>query len=168
MMMMMVKHPSMKMVALACAVAAALCLAEPAAAGPLHASCHVTYGFAANNCTSVQTAVVDAIKALSGDDCGSGEKCRYALTSSSDNEVKSTHTTPVKHYEDKQTWSFSPDGSGCTLKAYSTSTVWYAVLDYGTNFCNLDNIVAQTGLTHSTTTSDKVCTQYSSHNCDKY
>ncbi len=46
------------------------------------------------------------------------------------------------------------------------------MLDYGTNYCNLRNLVDGSGLSQSAwfkeDTSDSVCTQYSSHDCDKY
>ncbi|XP_065896508.1 beta-galactosidase-1-like protein 2 isoform X3 [Dysidea avara] len=57
--------------------------------------------------------------------------------------------------------------------AFSTSEIWYAYLDYGTNYCNLRNLADGAGITTATYgftehTSDDVCTQYSSHNCEKY
>ena len=58
--------------------------------------------------------------------------------------------------------------TACSAKAFSTSETWYAVLDKGTNYCNLHNLVAATGLPFSEQTSNSVCTQYSSHDCSKY
>ena len=55
-----------------------------------------------------------------------------------------------------------------TLRSFSKSTIWYAILDDGTNRCNLENLVGPTGLTHSEQGSDATCTQYSSANCNKY
>lgn len=96
------------------------------------------------------------------------------------------------------------------LQGYSTSETWYAVLDYGTNYCNLRNLiegrqiynvifterVAYSASYHhdldfsvlpklilcniilgagldkvsgfGESTSDSICTQYSSHNCTVY
>ena len=41
------------------------------------------------------------------------------------------HRTPVHKYRDDISISFSANGSGCTARGYSTSTIWYAVLDDG-------------------------------------
>ena len=32
------------------------------------------------------------------------------------------------------------------FQGYSTSETWYAVLDYGTNYCNLHNLITGTAL----------------------
>ena len=57
-------------------------------------------------------------------------------------------------------------------QGFSTSETWYAYLDYGTNYCNLRNLADLSKLSSTANfmeeTSDKVCTQYSSRNCDKY
>ena len=29
----------------------------------------------------------------------------------------------------------------CVLQGYSRSETWYALLDYGTNYCNLHNLI---------------------------
>jgi hypothetical protein len=61
--------------------------------------------------------------------------------------------------------------SNC-VQGYSKSDLWYAILDYGTNYCNLDNLITGAALDKSNgyveTTSDSVCTQYTSRNCDIY
>ena len=59
------------------------------------------------------------------------------------------------------------------LQGFSTSETWYAYLDYGTNYCNLRNLADGAGITSATygfseQTSNSICTQYTSHNCDKY
>ena len=33
---------------------------------------------------------------------------------------------------------------GSFLQGYSTSETWYAILDYGTNYCNLHNLITGT------------------------
>ena len=59
-------------------------------------------------------------------------------------------------------------------QGYSTSELIYAILDKGTNYCNLHNLVVGSGLTNTTrygfteTTDDSVCTEYTSANCNKY
>ena len=84
------------------------------------------------------------------------------------------HRTPVKNYVDNLTFDFSPsgDGASCTIEAFSTSSVWYAILDWGTNYCNLRNLVDGAGLSNgngfSEETSTSVCTQYDAINCERY
>ena len=131
-------------------------------------------------------------------------------------ELKTTHTTPQKHYVDDQIMGFKPGSNGgCVVsvseindtfffnfgartidinfglsvsllnkrikrfslslsftQGFSTSETWYAVLDDGTNYCNLYNLVDGSSLRLSPgfkeTTDDSSCTQYSSHNCTVY
>ena len=58
------------------------------------------------------------------------------------------------------------------MQGYSTSETWYAVLDSGTNYCNLHNLVTGSGLNMSPgfkeDVNDSSCTQYSSADCTKY
>ena len=58
------------------------------------------------------------------------------------------------------------------LQGFSTSETFYAVLDMSTNYCNLRNLLAGSGLDRtagfSETTSDSICTQYSSADCEVY
>ena len=58
------------------------------------------------------------------------------------------------------------------LQAYSTSDLWYAVLDWGTNYCNLRNLLDGTGLSDSDgfveKTSNADCTQYEDRDCTRY
>ncbi|WAQ94717.1 hypothetical protein MAR_007188 [Mya arenaria] len=93
-----------------------------------------------------------------------------AISDVSDAEIKGTHETPVKHYKDDISFKLTKAGTGCN--GFSTSETWYAVLDYGTNYCNLENLITGAGLNatanYKETTSDDVCTQYSSHDCEKY
>ncbi|XP_013410736.1 uncharacterized protein LOC106173937 [Lingula anatina] len=141
--------------------------------GPLHASCKATWTFG-EGCADVNKALVDQINKWKGPDgCkNGGEKCLYALKSSSATEIKATHETPKKHYVDDVSFEFSGSGSSCTVKGYSTSETWYAVLDYGTNYCNMFNLIQGAGLDkvsgYKEETSDSICTQRSSANCEIY
>mmetsp|Transcript_20520 Transcript_20520/g.33725 ORF Transcript_20520/g.33725 Transcript_20520/m.33725 type:complete len:81 (+) Transcript_20520:57-299(+) len=65
---------------------------------------------------------------------------------------------------------FSPKGDGimCEVEGHSSSDTWYAVLDNGTNYCNLHNLVEAAELEFKEWTSDSVCTQYSSADCLVY
>ena len=140
--------------------------------GPVHASCHIQIDFNSTSCADVATALKKAGDAMSDFKCtgpkGNGEKCGYAITTATAAEVKGTHKTPVHKYTDDISFALSGSGAGCSAKAFSTSETWYAVLDQGTNYCNLHNLVAATGLAFGETTSDSICTQYSSHDCSKF
>lgn len=159
---------------------------------PIHASCKLEWVFSATSCDVVQTKLLKQINAWKGkDNCdGGGEKCLYSLVSSSPSQIMATHSTPEKKYVDSLTMSFSSNAllqpvdsrvstfqkiqspSHCHVMAQSRSNVWYALLDFGTNYCNLHNLVVGSGLSNVTgfieKTSDSVCTQYSSSNCDVY
>ena len=140
---------------------------------PWHASCKVTYQFNDINCQSVQTSLIRQFALWNNTNCGSGksihQRCRYALKSQSSNLITATHTTPLKLYIDDMMFKFSDADDKCTIKAFSTSTVWYAVLDFGTNYCNIHNIIFGSGLTNFTeSTSNSICTQFSTANCDRY
>ncbi|XP_074622074.1 uncharacterized protein LOC141880517 [Acropora palmata] len=142
--------------------------------GKLHASCKIEWTWGVN-CTMVKDAIIMQIKKwTSADNCkDGGEKCLYMLKEVTDNQIKATHTTPKHHYVDDLTFTFKSNASEfCNVEGYSTSETWYAVLDAGTNYCNLHNLITGAGLDkfakYSETTSDRVCTQYSSRNCGKY
>ncbi|XP_077991471.1 uncharacterized protein LOC144445700 [Glandiceps talaboti] len=140
---------------------------------PLHASCklHWTFG---TQCQEINTKLMDQMKKWEGpDNCKQGgEKCLYKVLSSNSTYITATHTTPVKMYVDTQTYSFKQSGQLCIVQAYSSSNTWYAVLDYSTNYCNLHNLVVGAKLDkidhYTETTSDSICTQYSSANCTVY
>ncbi|XP_060552276.1 uncharacterized protein LOC132713642 [Ruditapes philippinarum] len=143
-------------------------------ANPLHASCNVDWNFGLA-CSDVQTQIKEIISKWNGpDNCkAGGEKCFYKLKSVSETELKATHETPKKHYVDDLTFTFTKKSeTQCSVKGYSTSETWYAVLDFGTNYCNLHNLITGAKLDkspqYSESTSNSKCTQFSSANCDKY
>nr|XP_011434231.2 uncharacterized protein LOC105333102 [Crassostrea gigas] len=142
--------------------------------GPVHASCKVDWTFGLS-CDEVKTKIKAQITAwTSADNCANGgEKCLYTFTSEAATVLKATHSTPVKHYVDDLTFTFTAvDSSNCKVHGYSTSETWYAHLDYSTNYCNLNNLITGSALHqvagYTETTSDKICTQYSTANCEKY
>merc|ERR1711916_42033 len=153
---------------LALVLALGLALVSSVSAGPLHASCRIVYTFPSTSCKDASAAIVASINSMTHSDCGSGEKCLYTLLSSSEARIKARHETPKKHYTDTMTFEFSGSGSSCEVSAFSSSDTWYAILDFGTNYCNLHNVVSIVDAPFTEETSDSVCTQYSSANCDKY
>lgn len=138
---------------------------------PRHASCNLDW-FVEEDCKLSGQRLVDQIKKWNNTNCGETEKCRYALTSFDGKTLKAKHTTPVKHYVDDLSMMFKANGTGCAIHGFSTSEIWYAVLDQSTNYCNLHNLIEGCGLSKTPnfkeTTSDAICTQYSSANCEKY
>jgi len=147
--------------------------------GPLHAQCKVNWNFG-SSCQDSTKMIIDQIGKWNGTVCsgpnGDGEKCRYALVKRTDSPTNTiltaTHTTPVHEYVDDLTFTLTSSGSECQVQGYSTSETWYAHLDFGTNYCNLHNLITGSGLdktvAYSESTSDAVCTQYSSADCTKY
>lgn len=85
--------------------------------GPIHASCKVDWTWPNQPCKVVQTAIVNQIQTWSTDDnCkNGGEKCLYKLISQTDSTIKATHETPVKHYVDDLTFTFTQSGSDCKV-----------------------------------------------------
>ena len=57
-------------------------------------------------------------------------------------------------------------------QAYSRSQLWYAYLDFGTNYCNLRNLLDGAGFSglegFTEETSTDVCTQYDQIDCERY
>jgi len=142
---------------------------------PLHASCKIQWEFPSVTCAQFSANVTKQAKEWeTPDNCqgGKNEMCNYKITSQSTSEIKGTHTTPVKAYTDDISFKMVASANGCNVEAFSTSETWYAYLDYGTNYCNLRNLINGCALDKSMgfkeTTSDSVCTQFSSANCDKY
>ncbi|XP_067648783.1 uncharacterized protein [Haliotis asinina] len=140
---------------------------------PFHASCKINWTFSLS-CTNVQDKLVDQIGVWSGPTgcANGGEKCLYKLGSRNATQLEATHETPKQHYVDDLTFIFTQDTSKCNVTGLSRSETWYAVLDSGTNYCNLHNLIVGSGLDktqgYSETTSNSICTQFTSANCAKY
>ena len=86
------------------------------------------------------------------------------------------HQTPVHRYNDSLSFEFlEPQlGNNCVVQAFSSSDLWYAYLDFGTNYCNLNNLISAEGLGITALngfeeeTAVEICTQYDQINRDKY
>lgn len=141
---------------------------------PWHASCSLQW--------SMQYSCSDAGKELavqinqwsdrSGCEHG-GQRCLYQLVFSNSTMIKATHTTPVAGYIDDLQFEFGTGSDGvCVIDGYSRSQTWYAWLDWGTNYCNMRNLVTALGWqeidSFKEVTSNSVCTQYTTADCDKY
>merc|ERR1712061_68130 len=148
---------------------------------PWHASCKIDWQFP-GSCSAVRAQIVGQMNAWQGDalcpgtspscpELPCGQNCLYDLVTSSDTRVTGTHTTPVARYVDDISFQLRENSQGCAVSAKSSSQTWYAVLDKGTNYCNLRNLIDGTGLSSGSgfteTTRDGVCTQYSSRDCSR-
>lgn len=98
--------------------------AWPAAAGPLHASCKLTWDWPMVNCNAVQRRILKQIELWkTADNCkNGGEKCLYSLVSQTADQVKATHKTPVKNYVDDLSMKFKPTDQGCHVEVIKPLT----------------------------------------------
>ncbi|XP_046556940.1 uncharacterized protein LOC124266180 [Haliotis rubra] len=138
----------------------------------LRASCNVDWTFSLS-CTDVQDKLVGQIGRWTGPDgcADGGEKCLYKLVSKTKTQVKATRETPKQRYVDDLTFTFTQDRNKCNVAGVSRSRAWYAVLDYGTNYCNLHNLIVGAELDKSQgyreATSNRMCRGFSSADCSK-
>jgi len=143
----------------------------------LHAECSVKWTLS-ESCESAQEKIINQMILWDNEDCGTkpgdnsphGQKCLYKHTGTTGLETTGTHTTPIHRYVDDLTFTFVP-GDGCLVDAHSISET-LSLLDYGTNYCNLFNLMDGSGLVNdpsfSEDTNDRICTQRSSADCDIY
>ncbi|KAM8967143.1 uncharacterized protein RCH25_025836 [Pelodytes ibericus] len=144
-------------------------------AGPLHAQCKLEWNFGIP-CFDVYAALVTQIKLwTTADNCEQGgEKCLYDLKSANEHYIVAKHTSMVQQHVDVLTFKLVPfeEALSCHVSAFSVSEPWYLVLDNGTNYCNLHNLVEGSGLDvapgYTESSDDNKCTQYSSANCTIY
>merc|ERR1712062_372408 len=148
---------------------------------PIHASCEIDWTFG-EPCESVHSKIVAQINEwdveicpMTSEGCSKlpcGQKCLYKLTETTETSITGTHTTPVARYVDDIAFDFTPNGSGCSVHGHSEAQKLLAFLDFGTNYCNLRNLIDGSGLSESNgfteETSNGVCTQYSTADCTRY
>lgn len=163
----------------------------------IHAECEVEWQVPLP-CSQVKEGLVSMMNEWTGDsNCGNvsdscpslpcGQKClyEYKADQSTDSKIYGVHLTPVQRYSDSFNFEFTASADTCSVKGYSTSDTWYAVLDQGTNFCNLRNLMdgafdtgkwpRPDGVStlddlpgFEESTDNHKCTQYTSRNCAKY
>jgi len=149
---------------------------------PWHASCRLDWQVSMS-CAEFKQKVINQISDWEGErNCGNtsdlcpvlpcGQRCLYQFISSTDDNISATHTTPAARYIDDISFTMVSNNPGCLVEALSTSQTWYAVLDYGTNYCNLRNIIDGARISDDNNfvekTSDSQCTQYSMRDCSRY
>lgn len=149
---------------------------------PWHASCKVEWEVP-GPCYNFKNNIINQINAWEGDDlcpgvssdCPNmpcGQNCLYEFVSEQGDVIKATHKTPVARYIDDLTFTLTEEGGKCKVEGFSTSRLWYAVLDKGTNYCNIRNLMEGAGYTSGAgfkeVTEDSICTQYTSRDCSRF
>ncbi|XP_014775467.1 uncharacterized protein LOC106872845 [Octopus bimaculoides] len=138
---------------------------------PPHASCTIKWTFD-SNCTYINYKIANQIISWNDADCGTGMKCLYSLSSHNASLILGSHKTPKWHFTDSFYFAFAPDNSTCYVEGVSSSDSWFALLDFGVNYCNLHNVITGSGIDtldgYTEFTENSVCTLYTSRNCDKY
>merc|ERR1712098_400540 len=145
---------------------------------PNHASCNISWNIPLP-CSTFKEQLVQQFKLWEGPglcpnettkacpEMPCGQNCLYELSEVSDSSLVGTHTTTVHRYIDDMSFDWKSDGiENCKVTGFSTSRTWYAVLDLGTNYCNLRNLIdgAKISATNGfrEDTRNDVCTQYTS------
>ena len=152
---------------------------------PWHASCEINWQIDLA-CSTVHEKLLRQIDAWSQNPCPGvsescpkmpcGQKCKYAVAEQdvTEDSIKATHTTPKHGYIDYLHFEFQDaySNDSCNIRGYSTSGVWYALLDMGTNYCNLRNLIDGAGLDKSQRfieeTNVNVCTQLDVIDCSRF
>ena len=94
----------------------------------------------------------------------------YAIKQQDDNSVWVTRTTPTKHYVDDIEFVSSGNSNGtCKISSKSRSQT-LSYYDYDTNYCNMYNVLRQTGASFSTpaTNECKWVPDNAATTCNKY
>jgi len=143
----------------------------------LHAECNVKWTLS-ESCATAQQKIINQMDLWDNEDCGTkpgdtapnGQKCLYHHTGTEGAVTTGTHTTPIHRYVDDLDFTFVEGGeTNCLVDAHSKSET-LSLLDYGTNYCNLYNLMDGSGLVldpeFSEDTNDRICTQRSTADCD--
>ena len=103
-----------------------------------------------------------------------GQRCRYVFERiDKDGKIFGYHLTPKYAYRDNINFAFKDVAPNkCVAVGFSKSTISYAYFDFGTNYCNLRNLMDGARLStldgFTETTSTSICTQYDQINCDRF
>ncbi|XP_018402428.1 PREDICTED: uncharacterized protein LOC108779505 [Cyphomyrmex costatus] len=136
---------------------------------PLHASCIVKWRFD-DPCSHVMQKFRRQITNWSSwNTCRQrDDTCQYTLKLPVENNIiRATHRTS-KSLERIEI-VFEEMNNTCFAKAASVSSGWFTIFDYGTNYCNLHNLIVGAGLDRHAKfqelTNDAVCTQFNMAVC---
>ncbi|XP_015586362.2 uncharacterized protein LOC107263550 [Cephus cinctus] len=141
---------------------------------PMHASCTVKWKFSAPCNCIMQRFRAQILKWSTCNDFGPrGSRCLYYLQNPEPNEdgvIRATHVTPNLKLTDKIKIVFedAPQKT-CVATGESRSSDWFVVFDYGSNYCNLRNLIIGAGfdkdLGFMELTSSVICTQLNIATC---
>lgn len=139
---------------------------------PSHASCKVDWTFG-DSCSEVEDRLVNQIKEWSNTECNTKQRCNYEFLGRDTGVIRATHTTPVLRFTDSLNFTFAATTQGCGVKGTSVANAWYAIIDFGVNYCNLKNLVMGAGLDegddwYSEYSNNTLCTMYSIAHCNLY
>ncbi|CAK9818216.1 hypothetical protein ANTPLA_LOCUS9680 [Anthophora plagiata] len=140
---------------------------------PLHASCIVKWKFGDPCVYTMQKFRCQILNWSSCTNCGQyGSKCLYTLKEPKpyeSNVIRAVHLAPNLRTVEKIKISFDEVNKTCVATGESVSTEWFRIFDYGTNYCNLRNLVIGTGFDKNPKflelTTNEVCTQYNMAVC---
>merc|ERR1711994_375631 len=142
------------------------------------AQCRITWNIP-TNCNAVQTKIQNQMnlwkETPAGKEAcpGTSKQCPRKFEGIDQvGRVTGYHLTPAKSYKDRVSFEFTENGSSCKVVGFSKSTVSYAFLDFGTNYCNLRNLLDGANLSQGNgftdQTSTRICTQYDKINCARF
>ncbi|KAM8850881.1 uncharacterized protein AB9W97_021861 [Spinachia spinachia] len=124
-------------VAAACALLVGMCVAANSApVDATHAFCKIVWLFGLP-CDQVNVAIVTQLKAMGS----------YKLGPVTAAAIQANHTSAVGQTESVNFRMASTAMSlGCHVEGSSVSAFWFSLLDNGTNYCNLHNVIQGSGL----------------------
>ncbi|XP_076237487.1 uncharacterized protein LOC143181128 [Calliopsis andreniformis] len=141
---------------------------------PMHASCIVKWKFG-DPCTyTMEKFRCQILNWSSCINCGSrGSKCLYTLKEPKRDEsniIRAIHLASNMKTMETIKITFEEVNKTCTATGESVSNEWFRIFDYGTNYCNLHNLVTAIGFDKNPRfvelTTNTVCTQYNMAVCD--
>ncbi|XP_006607344.1 uncharacterized protein LOC122711400 [Apis laboriosa] len=141
---------------------------------PMHASCIIKWKFEDPCIYVMQKFRSQILNWSSCMNCGPrGSKCLYTLKEPNPNEsniIRATHLASNLRTTETMKIDFEQINKTCIATGESTSNEWFRVFDYGTNYCNLHNLITGIGFDKSLKflelTSNTVCTQYNMAVCN--
>ncbi|XP_076180418.1 uncharacterized protein LOC143153286 [Ptiloglossa arizonensis] len=141
---------------------------------PLHASCVVKWRFGDPCTDTMQKIRWQILDWSSCANCGlRGSKCLYTLKElrpDESNVIRAMHLASNMRVVETIKIAFEEVNKTCVATGESVSNEWFRIFDYGTNYCNLRNLITGIGFDENSRflelTTNAVCTQYSMAVCD--
>ncbi|KOC64358.1 hypothetical protein WH47_01526 [Habropoda laboriosa] len=139
---------------------------------PMHASCIVKWKFEDPCVYTMQKFRCQILNWSSCMNCGPrGSRCLYTLKepkSYESNVIRAVHLAPNLRTVETIKIYFEEVNKTCVATGESVSNEWFRIFDYGTNYCNLHNLVTGTDFDKKflELTTSAVCTQYNMVFCE--